>query len=390
MLPISCRARLFCIALVLVGCQRQPNTSPKFVPPRVTVTYPVQKELVDYKNFTGRIEAMETVEVRTRVRGFLVRILFQEGSQVKKNELLYEIDPRTFEADVARAEAEVRRLAAELQLAISEADRATRLLKSGALTAEEHQQRITTRETTAAQLKQAEAVLANSQLELSFTNIYSPIDGRIGRTLVTVGNLVGYSEPTLLTTIVKLQPIYVYFEVPERDFLEYQTMMREEGIGGATDRTIPVYVGLDTEDGYPHQGVVDFRDSRVDSGTGTLEVRGELPNTNLMLIPGLYARVRVPIGRPRQHLLVPEEAVQVDQRGQYVLVVGADKRVEYRPVQTGATHDHLVVIEQGLKPGNQVVINGLQRARPGSTVEPLIASAKTSESDAAPGVERAR
>jgi len=295
------------------GCGNKDTGPPELPPPQVTVSKPVQREVTDYHYYTGRIEAVETVEVRARVLGFLQKIHFKEGVEVKKGDLLYEIDPRTFQADVDRAQADVTRGEAQAQVARSEADRAARLRGTDALSEEEYQQRLATRSTSAAQLQQARAALASARLQLDFTKITAPISGRISRTLVTEGNLVGSGQPTLLTTIVSVDPMYVYFDVPERNFLQYNERIREQGEASASSGSIPVYVGLANEKGYPHSGTINFRDNRAEPGTGTVQVRGELPNPDRVLTPGLFARVRVPMGKPLPRLLVPQMAIAADQ-----------------------------------------------------------------------------
>jgi multidrug efflux system membrane fusion protein len=309
------------------------------------------------------------VEIRARVQGFLQEIHFKDGDEVEKGTLLYEIDPRTFEADVARAEAEVARQQTQLRLATAEAKRASRI-RATAVSEEEYEQKMAAQAVAEATVQQAKAALESARLQLSFTKIEAPISGRLSRTLVTKGNLVGFNQPTLLTTMVRLDPIYVFFDVPERNFLDYQRLIREEGAPTAAEGKAPVHVGLTNEKDYPHQGVIDFRDNRVDPATGTVLLRGELPNPDRLLTPGLFARVRVPVGKPKPHLLVPAIALNTDQRGSYLLIVKDDNTVEYRPVQTGATVGNQVVIADGLKPEDWVIVNGLQRARPGARVQP--------------------
>jgi len=332
----------------------------------------VQREIVDYREFTGHIEAVESTEVRVRVRGFLQKIHFKEGTEVKQGDLLYEIDPRTHQADLDRAIAEARHQEAQLALARSEEERAVRLRGTpGALPEEDVTKRIATRQAAEAMLQQARAAVASAQLELGFTRIRAPIAGRIGRALVTEGNLVGYNEPTLLTTIVRIDPVYVFFDVPESEFLDYQRLIREEDAAAATEERVPVFVGLGTEEDFPHEGVINFRDNRVDPGTGTIQLRAELPNPQRALVPGLFARVRVPIGKAKPRILVPELALSSDQRGQFVLVVQEDNTVDTRMVQTGRVENGKVVVLSGLRTDDWVIINGLQRARPGTKVNPV-------------------
>jgi RND family efflux transporter MFP subunit len=364
--------RLFLPLLVLfaVSCTRQPPETTVPPPPKVTVSRPVVRTLADSAEATGRAEAPETYEVRVRVKGFLDAIKFRDGAHVKQGDLLYEIDPRTFQEDLASARAEVARLQAQLRQNRSEADRAQRMQQTNAISQEEYFQKLAAHDITAAAIKKAEAAVRSTELELSFTRIFSPIDGVVGRTLVTRGNLVGYNEPTLLTTIVRIDPIYVYFDLPERLKLEHDHLVREKG-ATALNAKVPACVGLVIDKGYPHAGHIDFHDNKVDPGTGTIRLRAVIDNKDAILTPGLFCRVRIPIGQARDRLLVPETALGMDQRGRYVLVVGADDTVEQRTVTTGMeTDDGLVVIEEGLTGSEWVIVGGLQRARPGAKVTP--------------------
>ncbi|HEY1375394.1 MAG TPA: efflux RND transporter periplasmic adaptor subunit [Gemmataceae bacterium] len=363
-------ATLLAVALAL-GCRHPPPPQPP-PPPKVTVAHPVRRDVADRREYTGHIEAVESVDVRARVRGFLEKVNFQEGTEVKAGDLLYEIEPQEYQAAVQQAEADVQRLQAQLAQAESELHRVNQLRGTGAVTPEEVVARTSARDIARAQVQQAQAALATARLQLSYTKVTSPITGRIGRTLVTVGNLVGTPDPTLLTTVVRVDPEYVYFEAPEADYLDYQRLMRVQNLPPATEQSTPVFVGLATDRGFPHQGTLNFRDNRADPGTGTILLRGSLPNPQRVLVPGLYARVRVPFGNPQPRLLVPAEAVGADQRGRYVLVVKADDTVEYRPVTVGlTTDDHLAVIEKGVTADDWVVVNGVQKARPGAPVEPI-------------------
>ncbi len=244
---------------------------------------------------------------------------------------------------------------------------ASRLRPSGAISEEEYTQKQATSESSTAALRQARAALDSARLDLSFTKFHAPISGRISRTLVTVGNLVGSNEPTLLTTILRVDPVYVFFDVPERNFLEYGERVRQGKAATAAEGTVPVLVVLENEKDHPHRGTINFRENRADEGTGTIRLRGELPNPDRSLVPGLFARVRVLIGSPHQRLLVPEVALNADQRGTYVLTV-KDDTVVYRAVKVGTNDEGLVVIEEGRKPDDRVIVNGIQRARPGAKV----------------------
>jgi multidrug efflux system membrane fusion protein len=354
--------------LATVGCRHPPPTAPPA--PQVTVSRPIHRDVTEHREYPGRIDAVESVDIRARVQGFLQKIHYQEGTEVKKDTLLYEIDPQPFQASLDAVQADVRRLEATLKQAESEAARATRLHGTGAISEEDYIARTSARDEARANLAKAKATVESARIQLSYTKIYAPIDGRIGRTLVTEGNLVGFNEPTLLTTLVRMDPIYIYFEAPEGDYLEYRRLMQVEGLPTAEQAKTPLDVGLVTDTGYPYHGTLNFRDNRIDPGTGTVMLRGTLSNPERILVPGLYARVRVPFGKPRERLLVPEAALSADQRGRFLLVVKPDHAVEYRPVTSGVTVDGLTVIEKGLNPDDLVIVNGLQKARPGAQVEP--------------------
>jgi RND family efflux transporter MFP subunit len=222
-----------------------------------------------------------------------------------------------------------------------------------------------------AEREKARAALRHAELNLGYAKIYAPISGRVGLTLVTVGNLVGYNEPTLLTTIVKMDPIYVDFEIPERDLLRFEQTDQTQSSSWSLMQA-PLGIGLETEPGFPHAGIINFRDNRVESETGTVLVRGTLPNPDRKLVPGLFARIQVPVGQPKPRLLVPETSLAADQRGRYVLVVDTNDTVEQRPVQIEMNLEHrgFLPIREGLTATDRVIVSGLQRARPGAKVSP--------------------
>lgn len=356
--------------LLVIGCQKDQAVPPQLPPPKVTVSRPIVKQLRDFKQFVGRLEPVETVEIRPRVRGYLDAVHFQDGQLVNEGDLLYEIDPRTYQSELNKAEKEQSRLTVQLQQAEQEAARGQALRKTNAISEEEYVQRVTARNIAAALLDSSKAATRRAALELSFTKIYAPITGRISRTLVTRGNLVGDNEPTLLTTIVRTDPLFVYFEVTERDVQEYDARVRKEGLPTALDGKIPVLLGLATDKGFPIRGTIDFRDNRFDAGTGTLQIRGRVPNPDGRLIPGYFVRVRVPIGTPADRLLIPDRAIALDQRGKYVFVVDDQNQVEYRSITTGNLIGEYTVVSSGLTPQDRVIINGLQRARRGAVVDP--------------------
>jgi RND family efflux transporter MFP subunit len=342
-----------------LGCGRWNAGPTELPPPQVTVSKQTQRDVTDFHHYTGHIESIETLELLARVMGCLQKIHFKEGVEVNKGDLLYEIDPSTFEADVQKAEADVSRAEAQLKLARIEADRAIRLRPTGAVSEEEYTQKIAARDTVEAALRQSRAALESAKLQLGYSKIRAPISGRIGRTLITEGNLVGSGEPTLLTTIVNVDPMYVYFDVPEYNYLEYSERIRNQGAVTAAQANIPLYVGLANEKDHPHEGVINYRDITATLGTGTITIRGRLPNPDRVLTPDLFARVRVPVGKPHKGLLVPQVAAGADLRGQYVLVVKPDYTVEHRPVTVGAEENGMFVIKEGLDPDDRVIVNGI-------------------------------
>jgi len=345
----------------------------RYVPPppaEVTVAHPIERDVTIYSEFSGHTVALKAVDVRARVQGYLQSFHFQPGSDVKEGDLLFVIEPnlyeareQQFEADLARAEAQEE--AANQQLAIAES-----IFQKNAGSKTDLVQKTQARDEARAAVAQARANVAAAKLDLSYTHIYAPISGRIDRNYVDVGNLVGAGQPTLLASIVSYEPIYAYFDVSERDLLHYPELLgRHEGDAAPAERPI-AYLGLVTEDGFPHAGTIDYSSNRVDPSTGTIEVRAVFPNPDHRLVPGLFVRVRVPASRGHA-LLVPDDALAVDQSGHYVLVVDDKNVVQHQRVKTGALVDGMRVIEDGLAANVRVIVNGLQRARPGSEVKPV-------------------
>ncbi|MFO0912345.1 MAG: efflux RND transporter periplasmic adaptor subunit [Pirellulales bacterium] len=348
-----------------------PGAGAPMPPPVVEVALPLQLELAETREYTGHLAAVEEVAVRARVRGELLQIHFQEGMEVEQGALLYDIDPAEFEAAVAERTAETQRLEHELQMAQSDVDRAWELYQRNAVSKEAWELKQTTLKVQQAELLKARAALKQAELNLSYTKIHAPIAGRVGRTMVTKGNLVGYNEPTLLTTIIKMDPVYVYFEIPERDLLRFEAV-HQNGTSSWSLLDAPLAVGLETEDGYPHPGQVNFRDNQVESATGTVLIRGTLENSQRQLVPGLFARIQVPVGQAQKRLLVPETALAADQRGRYVLVVDADHKVAQRRIVIARNLEYprYLAIEDGLAPTDEVIVTGTQKARPGAIVNP--------------------
>jgi RND family efflux transporter MFP subunit len=366
---------LFVLAAALGGCE-QPATAPS-EPPVVSVSLPVRREVTDYRQFTGRTQAPETVEVRARVTGYLEKMPFKEGEEVKKGDLLFEIDPRPYKAEWDRLEAQVKLAEARYRLAGADYARAQKASRgsSGAVSRQEletyRSKEIEARESVGA----AKANAEGAKLNLNFCTIKSPLSGKVSRYNYTIGNLVN-ADQTVLTNIVSQDPMYAYFDVDERTMLLVQDLIREGKVKASRETEYPVAIGLANEKGFPHQGLINFVDNQVNAGTGTLRVRGVFANPAVndlrTLSPGLFVRVRLPIGNPHPALLVADQAVGTDQGQKILYVVNAKNEVVSRPVTLGAVHDGLREVLAGLSPNERVIVDGLQRVRPGLTVEPRV------------------
>jgi RND family efflux transporter MFP subunit len=353
-------------------------------PPDVVVSRPVVKQITDYNDFTGRTEAVASVEVRARVTGYLEKVLFKEGDDVKKGQPLFDVDPRVYQADLKRAEAILQQAKARLDRMELDFKRAEPLLPSQAISREDYDRIVGDRNEAKAAVGMAQAAVDLAKLNLGFTTVTSPIDGRASRQLIDPGNMVKADE-TPLTTIVTLDPIYAYFDADERSVLNFRRLMQAGKVKPARESQAPVLMGLiDEEDEkgdplFPHAGVINFADNRVDAMTGTLRLRGKFDNPKHFLAPGLFVRVRVPIGAPHPAILVSERALGNDQGQKFVYVVNEKNEVVYRRVKVGTLQDGLRVIEEGLAQNEQVVVDGLQRVRPGMTVQPKPAEAERKE-----------
>ncbi len=371
-------------ALVLFasGCKDKKAAYVPPPPPEVTVQKPVQRTVTEFAEYTGHTEAVATVELRARVEGFLERVEFTPSAKVKKGQLLFIIDPRPYQARVNQAKAKVATSEAELKAARATLLRKERAYKDRAVSEVEVIQARADMAKAAAGVQAAKADLESAMIDLGYTHIHSPIDGRISRTLVDVGNLVGAGEATLLSTVVQEDPIFVYFYVSERDLLFYLNQPGHKREGGEPPE---VLMGLANEKGYPHRGKVDYVDNQVDPNTGTIQVRAVFPNPEEKIFPGLFARLRLPYAEIKDALLVPETALGFDQGGRYLLVVGDDGKVQFRRVELGPLQDDgLRVIRKGLKAGEWVIVNGVQRVRPGIKVKPVEAGQGRKGQGAAP------
>lgn len=354
-------------------------------PMEVTVNNPLRQEVTDYAEFTGTMDAVESVEIRARVEGYLESIRFQPGSRVKIGELLFVIDPRPFQAKLDEAKAELARRQAELKQAEATFRRKEAAFKANAVSELDIIQARADHDVSKAAVQAALANIETAELNLSYTRIHAPINGRISRNLVDVGNLVGATDRTLLATIVNDDPIYAYFNVSERDLLYYRKRHVGQLSPTSTDGKTPVFLGLSDQQDYPFEGHIDYVDNRLDTSTGTIRVRGVFSNGDRRLLAGLFARLRVPVGKRENVLLVPETAIGSDQRGDFLLAVNEKNIVEYRPVTVGAQIKDLRVIESGISPEDRLIVVGLQRARPGLPVVPVEASQPAAGSAGASG-----
>jgi len=356
-------------SMSILGCSEKATVAVP-PPPEVIVSHPLKKEVTQYLEFPGTTAALEFVEIRARVEGWLDSLHFAPGSRVKKGDQLFVIDPRPFQARVDQYEAAMKGKQADLQLKQANLKRAQQLLSSASISQLQYDVQNAEEAVAAAQVGIAKADLEKAQLDLAYSRVLSPINGRVSRNYVDIGNLVGAGEKTLLTEIVNDTSVYVYFDVSERDLLMLMRMWPNIDIEKPSDRgKVPAYLQLADETGYPHQGNVDFVESRVDPSTGTLRVRAIFSNDKDLLVPGLFGRVRVPIEQ-KEALLVPELAVGISQAGRYVLVVNKDQIVEQRLVKTGQLEGTLRVVDEGLAKDEWVVVNAIQRARPGAKVSP--------------------
>ncbi len=345
-------------------------------PPPVSISQPVVRKIIDFDDYEGRITAAKRVEVRARVRGHLIKVHFQAGAVVKEGEPLYEIDPRPAKASLDAAKAQEKAAEASLQFAKAEYNRTRTLVTKDAASREELETWVAKQAIAKGESLKAQAAVEQAQLDLDFTRITAPIDGKLSRTLVDEGNLVnaGGGE-TLLTTLVSIDPIYVYFNVDERSLIRYREQFRKEAKPDEPrppikELHIPVHVALEGDEGYPHKGEIDFADNKVNPSTGTIQARGVLSNARRIFEDGMRARVRIPFGDAHTAVMVTERAVGNDQGRKFVYVVNDENTVQRRDVELGRLADGLQVVEQGLKPGEWVVVNGIQRVRDGMKAEP--------------------
>ena len=362
-----------CLLLVITGCKK----SNQFVappPPKVNAARPVAEKITRYLEATGNTASVASVDLVARVQGFVQDISYTDGGTVKKGDILFTIEPLPYQAKLQQAQAAEASAQAQLTNAAATFNRQEALQRQSVASVQNLDDARGQRDTAQANLAQAQANTQLAAINYSYTRVLAPFDGRVSAHLVSVGDLVG-SSPTRLATIVQMHPIYVNFSVSETDVLRIRAEAHRRGEHAEAINSVPVEIGLQSETGYPHRGHLDYAAPTVDPSTGTLAVRGILENPDVVLLPGYFARVRVPLAQA-DALLVPDEALGADQAGRYVLVVGTDKVVAQRHVTTGPLEGSLRVIETGLKADDQVVINGVQRAIPGQAVEPATVTMK--------------
>ncbi|HVX60063.1 MAG TPA: efflux RND transporter periplasmic adaptor subunit [Pirellulales bacterium] len=373
--------RLLVVSLALSAaasaCQRQTPSEPTNEPLIIPVSVPEQREVTDYVDFTGRMDAVHSVEIRPRVTGYLTKAPFKEGMEVKAGDLLYEIDPRPYQALVDYSQGQVAANQAQVKLAKANNVRAKSIAQKSpaAITQQDLDSYQAAEDEALANLAMSKGTLDTNELNLSFTKVLSPIDGEVSRYYYTVGNLVT-QDTTVLTSVVSRDPIYAYFDIDEPTMLRIKNMINQGKLRSAREYDdIPVLAALQGEKGFPHHGYVNFVNNRVDPTTGTLTIRGEFHNPRpergvRIFTPGNFVKVRLPLGQPHEALLVVDKAIGTDQGLKYVYVVDEKDQVQYRRVRTGALQeDGLRVIEDGLKPDDRVIVSGLQMVRPRMTVQ---------------------
>ncbi|HSX61550.1 MAG TPA: efflux RND transporter periplasmic adaptor subunit [Tahibacter sp.] len=362
---------LMLLGLALAGCSGS-AAPPQMPPPQVSVAAVVKKDVTLWDEFTGRIEAVDKVEVRPRVAGYLDQANFEEGREVKKGDLLFQIDDREYRAAHARAVAEVERARSRAALAQRQLERSRQLVASKLVARNDLDQREDDLAQAQADIKATQAAAEQARLNLEFTRVTAPIDGRVGKALVTPGNLVAPGT-TLLTTVVSMDPVYVSFEGDENTYLRYQGLERAGELPSAREAGNPVRMGLSDEEGYPHQGTMNFVDNELDAGTGTIRARAVFSNKDGLFTPGLFARVQLLGSGAQSALLINDRAVLTDQDRKFVYVIGPENKALRRDVKLGAQVDGLRIVSEGLTAEDRVVVNGVQKVFfPGMPVDPQV------------------
>jgi RND family efflux transporter MFP subunit len=360
---------VLCCAAV-VGCSQPQAAPPPPKPPSVLVSVPINREVTEYEEVTGRTDAVETVELRARVTGYLKKVHFEDGATVEAGDPLFQIDPDWHEAELSRTVANVNQGDARVKRLEADERRTESLMSRNAASQADLDRIHGDLDEALASLEAAKAARKLAEINLAYTRIAAPFSGVVSRRAVDPGNLVKADETTL-TSIIRVDPIYVYFAVDERTLLHVRRTIQEGQFESSADDRVRIRVGLADEEGrFPHEGVIDFVDNRVDAETGTLRLRGVVSNSERLLSPGLFVRVRVQVGRPYSALLVPERALGSDQGQKFLYVVSDSDEATQRQVKVGSLHDGLRVVTQGLEPGEKIIVSGLQRVRSGMRVDP--------------------
>jgi RND family efflux transporter MFP subunit len=362
---------LLCVCLAMTGCARPP-AGPPAKPVSVQVSVPVEREVTEYAEYTAQIAAVDSVQVKAHVWGYLDKVNFKEGALVKKGDVLLEIDPRPYQAQLDQAKAKVAQDQAQFRFDDADYQRNLTAFRRGAASQTDLDKSAAARDVDLANIAADKAAVESNELNLQYTKIIAPVSGRISRYYVTVGNLIqgGDQGGTLLTTIVSVDPIYANFDMDERTVQRVGQLIREGRAESASSTGWPVALGLATEDGFPHRGTINFVDNQVNPKTGTLRMRCMFPNPDEALTPGFFARVRVPVSPPHQALLVNDQALDNDQGQRILYVLNEKNEVLSRPVHLGQMHGGLREITGGLKPGDRAIVSGLMQVRPGAAVEP--------------------
>lgn len=379
---LALRLVVACAVIAVVGCKQAPQAKPTAAPAPVDVAGVVTKNVRVADEFNGRVWAPNTVDIRPRVTGYIDRVAFREGQIVHKGDLLYVIDPRPYKDTADSAKAQLEQMRAAADFAKIQDDRTRRLRQSDAVSQEESQNRGSDLLQSGARVKAAEAALASAELNLSYTEVRSPIDGRISRTQLTLGNLA-QADQTILTTIVSVNPVWVYFDCDEQSYLRFQQSSHH---GTGVDSENPVRIALANEQGFPHAGHIDFVDNQLNPSTGTIRARVVLPNPDNTLTPGLFARVQLQSSVPTQAMLIDDKAVLTDQDRKYVYVVGPGNTALRKDIVLGGMNDGLRVVKSGLTPQDRVVIGGTQLIFfPGAPITPKEVSMEASNAALAAG-----
>lgn len=350
------------LSVLLVGCDNSVAQNAAPPAPAVSAADVVVKSISQWDSFNGRIEAVESVQLRPRVSGYIDKVNYTDGQEVKKGEVLFTIDDRTYRAALEQAQANLARAKTQANLAQSEANRTDKLINTHLVSREEWEQRRSAAVQAQADIRAAQAAVDAAQLNLDFTKVTAPIDGRASRALITSGNLVTAGDTaSVLTTLVSQKTVYVYFDVDESTYLHYQNLARS-GQGASSNNTaLPVEIGLTGEEGYPHQGKVDFLDNQLTPSTGTIRMRALLDNSQRQFTPGLFARVRLPGSAEFKATLIDDKAVLTDQDRKYVYIVDKEGKAQRRDITPGRLADGLRIVRQGLNPGDKVIVEGLQK-----------------------------